>query len=179
MKFTFQIDFRCQTSLRKAAEFAGRSPSRSHLWFWAPEPRIQPGSTPADAPVERTSLGLWMRKRSHGSTSTLEGSRCARNRVRSDMIRNSIHAPVCPYISFYDGGFPSPFLDKSFDCVYSSEVLEPHSQSGNSCRGNGAANKWPPDSNHTRYQRYPNRLPVEPDSLASTRINPRQFLHSE
>lgn len=42
----------------------------------------------------------------------------------TDMIRNSIHPPVRPYISLYDGSFPAPFPDKSFDCVYSSEVLE-------------------------------------------------------
>ena len=42
----------------------------------------------------------------------------------TDMIRGSIHAPIHSYISLYDGKFPSPYPDKSFDCVYSSEVLE-------------------------------------------------------
>ena len=42
----------------------------------------------------------------------------------NDLIRNSLQDTIRPYIQFYDGRFPSPYPDKSFDCVYSSEVLE-------------------------------------------------------
>jgi 2-polyprenyl-3-methyl-5-hydroxy-6-metoxy-1,4-benzoquinol methylase len=42
----------------------------------------------------------------------------------SDLIRDSLHPPIRPYISLYDGAFPTPYSDKSFDSVYSSEVLE-------------------------------------------------------
>ena len=42
----------------------------------------------------------------------------------SDLIRDSLHAPIRPYISLYDGAFPTPYPEKSFDSVYSSEVLE-------------------------------------------------------
>ena len=44
--------------------------------------------------------------------------------LNNDMIRKSIHPPIRPFISLYDGSFPAPFPDGSFDCVYSSEVLE-------------------------------------------------------
>src|SRR5262249_43760658 len=31
---------------------------------------------------------------------------------------------MSPYITLYSGGFPSPFADRAFDCVFCSEVLE-------------------------------------------------------
>jgi SAM-dependent methyltransferase len=44
--------------------------------------------------------------------------------LNTDVIKNALHPSVLPYISLYGGLFPSPFTSKSFDCVYSSEVLE-------------------------------------------------------
>jgi 2-polyprenyl-3-methyl-5-hydroxy-6-metoxy-1,4-benzoquinol methylase len=44
--------------------------------------------------------------------------------LHSDIIRNAIDPSIRPFISLYDGHLPSPFASKSFDSVYSSEVLE-------------------------------------------------------
>ena len=44
--------------------------------------------------------------------------------LNNDLMRNSLHPSIRSYVSLYDGNFPSPYPDKSFDCVYSSEVLE-------------------------------------------------------
>ena len=39
-------------------------------------------------------------------------------------IRDALTPEVAPHVTLYDGGFPLPFADKSFDIVVSSEVLE-------------------------------------------------------
>lgn len=44
--------------------------------------------------------------------------------LNSEIINNSLRSDVRPFITLYDGRMPSPFASKSFDCVYSSEVLE-------------------------------------------------------
>jgi 2-polyprenyl-3-methyl-5-hydroxy-6-metoxy-1,4-benzoquinol methylase len=40
------------------------------------------------------------------------------------VIRNAVPQTVRPFVTFYQGGFPSPFAEKSFDCLFCSEVLE-------------------------------------------------------
>lgn len=40
------------------------------------------------------------------------------------VMRNAVPQAVRPFVTFYEGSFPSPFQDKSFDSVFCSEVLE-------------------------------------------------------
>ena len=44
--------------------------------------------------------------------------------LNNELMRNSLHPSIRSYVSLYEGNFPSPYPDNSFDCVYSSEVLE-------------------------------------------------------
>ena len=39
-------------------------------------------------------------------------------------IRKALTPEIAPYVTLYDGGFPLPFADNSFDIVVASEVLE-------------------------------------------------------
>ena len=41
-----------------------------------------------------------------------------------EVIRNSLRDDVAKYITLYDGSFPSPFSDQSFESVIASEVIE-------------------------------------------------------
>src|SRR5205823_8419709 len=42
----------------------------------------------------------------------------------TQVIRQSIRSEATPYITLYDGQFPSPFFNGSFRSVFCSEVLE-------------------------------------------------------
>ncbi|HWB85476.1 MAG TPA: methyltransferase domain-containing protein [Bryobacteraceae bacterium] len=44
--------------------------------------------------------------------------------LERDGLRDLIAPETRPFVTLYDGSFPIPFRDRSFDCVFASEVLE-------------------------------------------------------
>jgi 2-polyprenyl-3-methyl-5-hydroxy-6-metoxy-1,4-benzoquinol methylase len=98
---------------------------REHIYgFGPPNPGISPEVLPLTRLLGGKVLDFGCGSGALVSHLRSQGLDARGLELSSDLIKNSLHPLVRSYISLYDGTFPSPFADKSFDCVYSSEVLE-------------------------------------------------------